>query len=199
MDRTHPVVGALVFAGVLAATSGTGGQAKRPDFSGSWLQDIEASKALTEKNGHVWRVAGAGASAGGTASPPAGASVMRPVTVVTQTDAEIIFERRYEGEVISREAYKLDGSVSVNARRNVSSRSTSVWKGNSLVTSGTTHLDFSDGTARRADGTPISEITRQFVTTRTLMPDGTMQIESRTTEDGEVRVQWSVLARMKSS
>jgi hypothetical protein len=189
------IVVALV--AVAVATPGILAQTKRPDFSGKWQQDSEASKALTEKNGHQWRVGGA--AFGGTATPPNGAVVMRPLTIITQSAAEFVIERRYEGEVLSREVFKLDGTLSINAQRNTSSRSTTVWKGVSLVTTGTATFDFSDGTALKADGTPIGEITRQFVTTRTLMPDGTMQVESRTKQDGEERVSWSVLVRVKPS
>jgi len=185
---------AMVLTGGWAAAP----QTSRPDFSGSWQMDIKASEALTVKKGHEWRVAGAGAGSG-TAAASGGGTIWNPLLVVTQSASEIVFERRFEGEVVSREAFKLDGSVSVNARRNISSRSTTVWKGAALVTTGTTHLDFSDGSAKKADGTPITEIVRQFVTTRTLMPDGTMQIESRTTEDGKERVQWSVMVRVKPS
>ena len=188
----------LVLAAAITGAWTGAPQASKPDFSGSWQMDIKASEALTVKKGHEWRVAGAGTGSG-TAGVPAGATIWNPITVVMQSASEIVFERRSEGEVISREAFKLDGSVSVNARRNISSRSTTVWKGSALVTTGTTHLDFSDGSAKKADGTPITEIVRQFVTTRTLMPDGTIQIESRTTEDGKERVQWSVLVRVKPS
>ena len=192
----------LVVALVIAGTSVTAAQTKRPDFSGEWRQDIEASKALTEQKGATWRVAGAGSGAPGGApgsAVPPGAKVLSPITTVTQSDAAIIFERRLDNEVISRDVYKLDGSVSVNASRNQSSRSTSAWKGNALVTTGTMELDFSSGQAVDASGKPIGNITRQFVVTRTLMRDGTMQIENRITQNGEERVTWTVLVRVKPS
>jgi len=196
MTSTTRVMAALAAAAVLIGAHLLHAQAKRPDFSGTWQIDIEASKALTEKMGHQWRVAGAGMG-GGSATAPA--NIMRPFTDITQSEAEIVFQTRYDTEIIRREVHKLDGSTSVNARSNISTRSTTVWKGEALVTTGTTHLDYSDGSARRADGTPITEITRQFVTTRRVMPDGTMHIETRTTEEGNVRYQYSVLVRVKSS
>lgn len=192
----------LAVACVATWTSRSAAQTTPPDLSGTWQEDLDASKALTDKKGAVWRVAGAN-SGSGAAQPavPKGATVMRPINTIKQSDSEIVFERRYEGEseVVSREVHKLDGSVSVNATRNSSSRSTTVWKGAALVTTGTTHLDFSDAHAVDANGRPITEITRQFVTTRTLMPDGTMQVESRSTQDGKQVVLWSVLVRVKPS
>jgi hypothetical protein len=184
-----------VVAGTLVGWSQPS-QTKRPDFSGTWTEDAEASKALTEKMGHTWRVAGA--SSGGGAPAGTNRRVIRQVTDVTQSDTELILESRSDKEVVSRIVLKLDGRVSVNASRNSSSRSTSVWKGSSLVTTGTTVLDFSDGSFRTASGQPIKEIRRKFVTTRTLMPDGSLQVENRSKEDGkEERVRWSVLVRVK--
>ncbi|HET9369378.1 MAG TPA: hypothetical protein VFO19_03995 [Vicinamibacterales bacterium] len=174
-------------------------QVKRPDFSGRWTQDVEASKALTEKKGHEWRVAGAGAGSGRGATPPPDAKVLKPVTTIRQSEAEIAIERSYERDVISHDVYKLDGSVSVNASSTSSSRSTTVWKGNALVTTGTRQFDFSSMNARDASGRPLTEITEQFVTTRMLMPDGTMQVESRSTRNGVERVTWSVLVPVKQS
>jgi hypothetical protein len=189
---------AVVVVMVLAGVPGAAAQTKRPDFSGVWQQDIEASKALTEKNGQPWRVAGAGSGSGAAVgAPPANATIMRPTTFITQNEREIILERRFEDEAIDRNVYKLDGSISVNASRNSSSRSTAAWKGNALVVSGTLRLDFSDGNARDAAGNPIPEIVRDFVTTRTLRPDGTMEIESRTTQNGVVRLSYTVLVRVK--
>jgi hypothetical protein len=177
----------------------TAAQTKRPDFSGAWQADRDASKALTEKNGGEWRVAGASSGAGAAAQPPAGARIMQPLTLITQSASEIVFERQLDGEIYSREVHKLDGSASVNAARNSTTRSTTVWKGSSLVTTGTTTLDFSDGSARDAAGNLIPEIVRDFVTTRTLMPDGTMQVVTRTTEKGRPeRVSWSVLVPVKT-
>lgn len=192
-------IAAALLSSVLIAGSAVPliAQATRPDFSGQWEQDPEASKALTEKHGYEWRVAGAGMGGGTAGSPPPDAVIIRPVTIITQT--EIVVERRYDGEVMSRDVYKLDGSVSVNASRTGSSRSTTVWKGNSLVTTGTLELDMSAIRATDASGRPIVEITRDFVTTRTLMPDGTMHVESRTVQDGDERVSWAVLVRVKSS
>ncbi len=199
---TRKTTSLWLIAGVIAVTgSAIAAQAKRPDFAGTWRQDTDASKALTEKMGEVWRVAGAGAGgaspSGASATPPPGAVVMSPITKITQSDKELVIERSYEGEIINHDVYKLDGTVSVNASRNSSSRSTTTWKGSSLVTSDTIHFEFNQ--AATADGKPITEITRQFVTTRTLMPDGSMQIESRTTQDGKERVQWTVMVRVKPS
>ena len=193
------LIAGLVFGGAPMVTA----QSKRPDFSGVWRQDSAASKALTEKKGEVWRVAGAGtggaAPSGAGATPPPGAIVMSPVSTITQSEKEIVIERSYEGEVINRDVYKLDGSVSVNATRNTTSRSTTVWKGAALVTTGTFQMDLSNSDAADASGKPITEITRTFVTTRTLMPDGTMQIENRSTQNGQERVSWSVMTRVKPS
>jgi hypothetical protein len=170
-------------------------QTKRPDFSGTWIQDSEASKALTEKMGHTWRVAGASAGAGTAAA--ANQPVIRQVTDITQSETELILESRFDTVVVRRTVLKLDGSVSVNASKNSSSRSTTVWKGASLVTTGTTVLDFSDGSARDASGRPIKEIRREIVTIRTLMPDGSLQVETRSKEEGkQERVSWSVLVRV---
>ena len=171
-------------------------QTRRPDFSGTWTQDTEASKALTEKMGLTWRVAGASAGAGTPAA--SNKRVIRQVTDITQSETELVLESRFDKEVVSRTVLELDGSVSINASRNSSSRSTTVWKGSSLVTTGTTVLDFSDGSFRTASGQPIKEIRREFVTIRTLRPDGSMQVEHRSKEDGkEERVRWSVLVRVK--
>ncbi|HEX5216779.1 MAG TPA: hypothetical protein VFV98_15065 [Vicinamibacterales bacterium] len=193
-----------VIAGlVLGSAPMVAAQSKRPDFSGVWRQDTAASKALTEKKGEVWRVAGAGtggaAASGAGATPPPGAIVMTPVTTITQSDKEIVIERSYEKEVINHDVYKLDGSVSINATRNSTSRSTTVWKGASLVTTGTFQMDLSDSNAVDSTGKPLAAITRTFVTTRTLMPDGTMQIENRSTQNGQERVSWSVMVRVKPS
>ena len=62
-----------------------------------------------------------------------------------------------------------------------------------MVTTGTTVVEL-NGVSK--DGKPINEITRDFVTTRRLMPDGTMQVETRTTQDGEERVTWTVQVRV---
>jgi len=104
----------------------------KPDFSGTWQVDREASKALTEKKGLEWRMAGGASVGGGGAAEGA----ERPVTIITQSDTEIVLERRFEGEVVDREVHKLDGSLSVNADRTSATRSTTVWKGTSLVTTG---------------------------------------------------------------
>ena len=203
MFRSRIVVLAIAS---LAVTYGglTHAQTTRPDFSGTWEDDIEASRTLTLENGGEWRVSGAGTSAAGAAAsgaaavtPPADTTAMRRLTVITQTERDLVLETRYGEKVVRREVYKLDGTVSVNAQRNISSRSTTVWKGRSLVTTGTMHFDFSDGSARDASGKPISELTREFVTTRTLMPDGTMHVESWTREDGRERKQWLVLVRAR--
>jgi hypothetical protein len=191
----------IVVALALSAVSVTTAQTKHPDFSGQWQQDIEASKALTEAKGLPWRVAGAGSSvgarAGGSAIPP-GANVMSPVTTITQSETEIILERKLDGEVLSRDVYKLNGALSVNASRNTSSRSTTSWKGAALVTTGTTEIDLSDDNAV-VNGKPITNITRTFTLTRSLMPDGSMRVENRITQNGEERVSWAVLVRVKSS
>ena len=176
-------------------------QTKRPDFSGTWVQDTEASKALTEKKGQVWRVAGAGAGAGGArgAAPGEKTVIMQPITTITQSEAELVIERRFEDEVLSREVFKLDGSLSVNASRTQSSRTNTIWKGTALVTSGSRVIDLSRSNATDASGKPIAEINETFVTTRTLMSDGTIQVESRTTRNGTERIQYSVLVRTKAS
>ena len=174
-------------------------QSKRPDFSGTWVQDTEASKALTEKKGQVWRVAGAGAGGARGAVPGEKIVIMQPISTITQSETELVIERRFEGEVLSREVFKLDGSLSVNASRTQSSRSNTAWKGAALVTSGSRVIDLSTSNATDASGRPISEINETFITTRTLMPDGTIQVESRTTRNGTERIQYSVLVRTKAS
>jgi hypothetical protein len=174
-------------------------QPKRPDFSGTWVQDTEASKALTEKKGQVWRVAGAGAGGARGAAPGEKTVIMQPITTITQSEAELVIERRFEDEVLSREVFKLDGSLSVNASRTQSSRTNTIWKGTALVTSGSRVIDLSSSNATDASGQPIAEINETFVTTRTLMPDGTIQVESRTTRNGTERIQYSVLVRTKAS
>lgn len=185
----------VVGTAVLALTTLAGSaQTKQPDFSGAWKEDIAASKALTEKKGGVWRVAGA-TSGGGV---PSDAVVLRPTTVITQSATELVIERRYEEETTERNVYKLDGSESVNASRTSTSKTRTVWKGASLVTSGTTQYDFTSIKATSADGKDISSFKRDYVTTRSLMADGTMQVETRSTQDGEERVSWFVLVRAKS-
>jgi hypothetical protein len=201
MIPNRTVLAALPFAIAIAVSIAVAGaaapaaQSRRPDFSGTWQVDSERSKELTERKGHEWRVAGAGSGGSGGASQPGGPA-RGPLTVISQSDSELVIERTFDNEILDRTVLKLDGSVSVNARRSESSRSTTVWKGNALVTTGTSHFDFSD--VRTAAGTPVGEVTRDFVTTRTLMPDGTMQVENRTTQDGKERVSWSVLVRVKS-
>jgi hypothetical protein len=195
---TNRIAAVVVSSLAMACTALVHAQTKRPDFSGTWQGDTEASRALTLKNGGEWRVAGAGAAAGSAgARPPAESTSLRRFTVITQSERELVVETRYGDEVVRHEVFKLDGSVSVNAWRDTSNRSTTVWKGASLVTTGTMHFDFSDGRARDATGKPITEMSREFVTTRTLMPDGTMQIETWTRQDGQERKQWSVLVRVK--
>lgn len=186
-----PVV-ALVIAMLPALPAAQG---KQPSFAGRWQQDIDASKALTEKKGQVWRVAGAGAN-GAAASGASMNNAVRPVLAITQSDAEIILEQILDGEVYSRDVHKLDGSLSVNASRLRTSRSNTSWKGNALVTTGTRVFEFNNGTV--VNGKPATEITETFTSTRTLMPDGTMQVETRTKRPGtDERVQWSVFARVK--
>lgn len=167
----------------------------RPDFSGVWDQDSDASKALTEKNGGEWRVAGAGV--GGPPPAGSGVRVLRPETVITQSATELVIERRFEGEITGRDVYKLDGSESLNVSRTSTSKSTTTWQGRSLVTKGSTHIDLSDQ-ARDVNGNPIKAIDRTFVTIRTLMADGTMVTESRSTQNGQERISWSVHRRRKS-
>ena len=190
LQRTLIVSIALAMAGSVAAA-----QTKKPDFSGNWQEDLPASKALTEKNGGVWRVAGA--TSGG--APSANANVLLPITTIAQSPTELVIERRYDTEVTSHEVYKLDGSESLNVSRNSTSRTRTVWKGNSLVTSGTTQFDFTNGQATSADGKPINSLKRDSVTTRTLMPDGTMQVETQSTQEGDRRTSWYVLVRVKPS
>jgi hypothetical protein len=197
MSCNRLLVSTVVAGFVVLAASHAEAQAKRPDFSGSWQQDITASKALTEKHGEVWRVAGS-TTGGATQTPRPDAKVMQPTTIITQSATELVIERRFEDEVIDRNVLKLDGSVSVNATKNSSTRSTTVWKGNTLVTTGTTHFDFSDANVT-VGGKPATEMTRDFVTTRSLMADGTIQVENRSTQNGETRVSWTVLVRVKGS
>ena len=188
MLRQSLTVGVL-FAGLTAGS--VAAQPKRADFSGTWRSDPEQSKALTEKNGHPWRVAGAGTGGGG--QPGANTRTIQQYSVITQSATELIVVRRFDDEIIDRSVYKLDGSLSVNASRTSSSRSTTTWKGDALVTTGTLVVEL---TGMSRDGKPINEIKRDFVTTRRLMPDGTMHIESRTTQDGEERVTWTVQVRV---
>lgn len=179
---------AVMLAGLTAGSFAA--QSKRPDFSGTWRSDPDQSKALTEKNGHPWRVAGAGTGGG---QPGANTRMIQQYAVITQSATELIIVRRFDDEIIDRSVYKLDGSLSVNASRSSSSRSTTTWKGDALVTTGTTVVEL---TGMTKDGKPINEIKRDFVTTRRLMPDGTMQVETRTTQDGEERVTWTVQVRV---
>ena len=180
---------ALMLASLTAGSFAA--QSKRPDFSRTWKSDLEQSKALTEKNGHPWRVAGAGTGGGG--QPGANTRVIQQYAVITQSATELIIVRRFDDEIMDRSVYKLDGSLSVNASRTSSSRSTTAWKGDALVTTGTTVVEL---TGVSKDGKPINEIKRDFVTTRRLMPDGTMHVETRTTQDGEERVTWTVQVRV---
>jgi hypothetical protein len=191
---THRRLLATLILATLAAMP-FAAQGKHPDLSGTWQQDRDQSKALTEKNGHPWRVAGA--SSGGATPAPGNSGGSRQFLVITQSSTEIVMERRIEEVIVERSVYKLDGTVSVNARRNSSRRSTSVWKGDTLVTTGTFHMDLSDGSARDKNGNPILEINREFVTTHRLMPDGTIQVEDRSTENGVERVSWTVYVRVK--
>lgn len=191
--RNRAIAAAIAVVGLAIGTSRPAAQAK-PDFSGTWQTDLEASKTLTEKKGLEWRMAGGGSVGGGSG---AAQGAERPVTIITQSVTEIILERRFEGDVVDREVHKLDGSLSVNADRTSATRSTTVWKGTSLVTTGTREMDMTNVRATGADGRPITEIKREFVTTRTLMPDGTMQIENRSTQNGRERVSWSVMVRVR--
>jgi hypothetical protein len=194
-QRNRAIAAAIAVASLTLGTSRPAAQAK-PDFSGRWQVDLEASKALTERKGLEWRMAGGG-SVGGGGGAAQGSE--RPVTIITQSETEIVVERRFEGDVIDRDVHKLVGSLSVNADRRSATRSTTLWKGTSLVTSGTMEMDMTSVRATTADGRPITEIKREFVTTRTLMPDGTMQIETRSTQNGRERVSWTVYVRVKAS
>lgn len=182
----------LMLVVVSVAAVGEPPQTTRPDFSGTWQVDSAASKALTEKEGYVWRVVGARQGNTGSAAAPKG-EVSGPVTIITQSDSEIVFERRSEEIVIDRSVHKLDGSLSVNASRDTSSRTKTVWKDNSLVTTGTTEI----GGLRKPNGSPLPPIVEEFLTTRTLLPDGSMRVESRKTRGGKESVHFSVLRRVK--
>ena len=168
-------------------------QTKRPDFSGTWQVDTVASKALTEKEGHVWRVIGGATQGNASAAADPKRRGSGPVTIITQSELEIVSERRSEEIVIDRSVHKLDGSLSVNASQDSSSRSTTVWKGNSLVTSGTREI----GGLRTQGGRPLPPIQEKFVMVRSLLPDGSMRVESRRTRAGKESVHFTVLQRVK--
>lgn len=185
----------LLLSGLVSLAAAEPPQSTRPDFSGTWQVDGAASKALTEKEGHEWQVVGARSGGGNAAAADPNDQSRRPIIVITQSDTEIVFERRFDDIVLDRGVYKLDGTLSVNADRDSSSRSKTVWKGSSLVTTGTREMDMSR--FRTQDGRPLPSISEEFVTTRTLLPDGTMRVESRRTRNGRESIHISVMRRVR--
>jgi len=102
---------AVILAVALAVP--TLAQAKKPDFSGKWIQDMEKSDPAPAGRG------------GGAANPQ--------TITITMTAAEFTMERT-TGQGVQKTVYKLDGSESSNAGRGGDVKSKTVWDGNKLVT-----------------------------------------------------------------
>lgn len=112
----------VVAAAVLAVASVAFAQSK-PDFSGTWTLDPEASGMA----------AGAGAGAGGDRRGRGG--MAGPMTV--KQTADTLTVERGEGERKTVLTYKLDGTESVNKRAmgpaQIESTSVARWDGNKLT------------------------------------------------------------------
>ena len=103
---------AILLTVALAVPSFVQAQAK-PDFSGTWIQDMEKSDPAPAGRG------------GGAANPQ--------TITITMTATEFTSERT-TGQGVQKTVYKLDGSESSNAGRGGDIKSKTVWDGNKLVT-----------------------------------------------------------------
>jgi len=130
----------------------------KPDFSGKWVQDMEKSDPM-------------GGPGGGGGRGPAGPQTL----TITQTATELVITRETPMGAM-KTVYKLDGTESVNqVGRGGSSKTTSHWEGNTLVTEGTQTMT-----------TPNGEMTSQVKEVRSLDADGNMVVVTTTkSERGE--------------
>jgi hypothetical protein len=143
---------AIVLAAVLALPTLTAAQAK-PNFTGTWVQDMEKSDPM-----------GGGPGGGGGGRGPAGPQTL----AIAQTAADLTIERQNPNGTI-KTVYKLDGSESVNDSGRGTSKTKSVWEGNTLVTVGTQTMNMQG-----------NEVTIESKEVRSLDADGLMVVVSTT-------------------
>jgi|tagenome__1003787_1003787.scaffolds.fasta_scaffold20852723_2 hypothetical protein len=143
---------AIVVATLVAASGPVFGQTpSRPDFSGTWVEDLSLRKTTFPTGG----------------APGARAmSAPEADTVVTQTATVLTIERSVMSQVI-RYVYRLDGGESVNHNGANTQTTKSAWERNTLVTRGTSFSVTSQG-----------ESTWDYSEKRSLDPKGLMVVET---------------------
>jgi hypothetical protein len=142
---------AIVLAVVLALPAVASAQAK-PNFAGKWVQDMDKSDPA------------GGPGGGGGGRGPAGPQSL----TIAQSAAELTIERETPNGPM-KTVYKLDGSESENQAMGGTSKTKSVWEGNTLVTTGTQ--------TRNMQG---NEVTMEMKEVRSLEADGTMTVVTTT-------------------
>jgi hypothetical protein len=135
----------------------------KPDFSGTWILDVEKSELGGASGG-----SGSGGPGGGPSRAPSPA--LDAKFVITQTASELSIDQQVGGHsnVIT---FKLDGSESANTgMRGGQLKSKARWDGDRIVVEST-----------QAMTTPNGERTLETKEVRSLAADGTMVVE-RTTQ-----------------
>ena len=143
---------------------------KRPDFSGTWIED-EAQR----KSPYAAPAAG-GAKA--VAGPP-------PDVIITQTAGQITIDIKFMSG--NRYIYDLDGKQSVNRNGAMTATTKSRWEGARLITEGTKFQVTSQG-----------EASWTFKEVRWLTPREEMAVDTTMTdEDGDAKTVHQVFKRKR--
>lgn len=132
---------------------------KRPDFSGTWVEDESQRKSPYDK------ASGSGVKAMG--GPP-------PDSVITQTPEQITIQRTLMSQTI-RMTYDLTGKESVNRTGAQTHTTRSRWEGNKIVTEGSIYQITTQG-----------ERNWKLTEVRSMNPKGEMVLETtQVDEDGK--------------
>ena len=187
-----------VMTAVLTAVT-LSAQAK-PDFSGTWVMNVEKTAALNggrTGGATMGPVSAGGGSMSASGSPPAGGNTMSvagaagargpaaPLELaIAQTAATLTIER--SGALPQKFVHKLDGTESTNVNGRATMKTKSHWQGGTLVTEGTNLIAGEDGT--------ISVTLKEV---RSLDQDGNLVIASTRTVDGNTNSSTQVFSKKK--
>ena len=135
VGRAWTCVIGMILLGITAADGRQPRQHTRPDFSGTWKLDPDAS-SLTGPPGAPQGGQGAPAGGGSTSRPAAGSPIYEPM-IVTQTAQTLTIESPYF-QTVWKQAHNLDGTKSqwlapAGSRGWVDAESVAKWQGTSLV------------------------------------------------------------------
>ena len=184
----------VTMAAAIAVTAGVSAQS-RPNFSGTWVFDVNSSSAggaSMSASGGGMRGGGGSVSGGGggsvsvgsgggggmsAAGSGGGAIAPRantpPEISIEQTATSLTIER-VSGENTQKFVHTFDGKENVNVNGRISSKTKSHWDGAALVTVGSQVFTTSDST----------EMVITVRERRSLAADGSLILESERTTNG---------------